>query len=140
MRSGVEGRADANLRFEKLGDWAASFGGLHGGVKLCFVRAGDRCDEIEMALGNRESFADFIKRDGGSGFQLLRGHSSAAELCGERHSETSRVCRSKKLFGVRADAILKARAERILRLLQDAAIRGNRAFAVFQSALPDCRC
>lgn len=78
--SGVEGRADADLRFEKLGDWAAGLGGFHGGVKLGFVRARNRGDEVEMALGDGETVANFIERDSGAGFQLLRCQSTRAEL------------------------------------------------------------
>src|SRR5580698_864087 len=116
MRSGVEGRADANLRFEKLGDGTASLGSFHCGVKLCFVRAGNGGDQVEMALGDGKTIADFFERYSRGGFELLRGHSSAAELRGKRHGETSCVRRGEELFRIGANAIFKPRAEGILRI------------------------
>src|ERR1700676_1131075 len=139
-RSGVEARADADLRFEELGDRTPSLGGFHGGIKLGFVTAGDGGDEVEVALGDGETVADFVERYSGGGFQFWRGHSGAAELRGKRHGETSRVGCGEELFRGCADAVFKARAERILRLFEDAAVGRDRPFAVFQPALPDCRC
>src|SRR5580658_5684172 len=121
-RLGVEGRADANLCLEKLGDWAAGFGGLHGSVKLGFVCAGNGGDQVEMALGDGKTVADFLERYRRGGFELLRANSSRAELARERHGETSRVGRGEEFFRIRADAIFKARAEGILRLFQDATV------------------
>jgi hypothetical protein len=51
-----------------------------------------------------------------------------------------RMSGGEEFFGVRADAVLEARPERILRLLQDAAVGGNIAFAVFQTSLPNRGC
>src|ERR1700722_5528865 len=92
-----------------------------------------------MAFRDGKAVTDFVECYGGGGFQLLRGHAGAAELCRESHSETSRVGRGEKFFRIRADAVFEARAERILRLFEDAAVGGDRALAFFQAALPDCR-
>src|SRR5690348_812759 len=93
-----------------------------------------------MALGDGEAVADFLQRDRGGCFQLLSGHSRAAELPGKRHRETRRVSSRDKLFRIRADAVFEARAEGILRLFENATVGGDRAFAVFKATLPDCRC
>src|SRR5580698_6520901 len=101
----VEGRADADLRFEKLGDWAAGFGGFHGGVKLGFVRARNCGDQVEVAFGDGETVANFIERNSGGRFKLLRCQSSSAELPRERHGETTRMRRSEELFRIGANAV-----------------------------------
>src|SRR5579859_3146656 len=138
--SGVETCGDADLCLEKFGNRAARFGGLDGGVEFRFIRAGNSGHEVEMALGDGESFADFVERDGRSGLQFLRGHAGAAELRGKGHRETSRMRRGEELFRISAHAVFKARAEGILGLFQDPAVGRDRALAVFQAALPDCRC
>jgi len=120
VQSGVEERADADLCFEQFGNGAAGLGGFDGGVKFGFIRAGDGGDEVEMTLRDGEAVADFVECDSRRGFELLRGHSGAAELRGQSHRKTSGVRRSEKLFRVGADAVFKARAERILRLFEDA--------------------
>src|SRR5213594_4007965 len=56
---GFEARADGDFRFEKLGNRAAGFGGLDGGVELGFIRSGNAGQELEMALGDAEAVADF---------------------------------------------------------------------------------
>jgi hypothetical protein len=48
--------------------------------------------------------------------------------------------RGKKFFRVGAHTVLETRAERILCLLQDAAIRGYGAFAGLEVTLPDGAC
>ena len=50
------------------------------------------------------------------------------------------MSRRDQLLRVRADAILKSGGKRILRLIQDAALRGKRAFALFEISLPNCGC
>src|SRR5208337_2701619 len=57
-RSGGQPRIHGDFRLEQFGDGTAGFRGFYGGVELGFVRAGNRRDEIEMALGNGETFAD----------------------------------------------------------------------------------
>src|SRR5208282_5255786 len=89
--SGVEARADGDLGLEKSGYRATGLGAFDRGVKLGLVGARNGGDEIEVALGDGETVADFLERDGGRGFEFLRGHSCAAELCGKRHGETPRV-------------------------------------------------
>src|SRR6267142_2672280 len=93
-----------------------------------------------MTLGDREAVGEFLKRNGSRRLQFLRGQSRVAELRGERHREAPGMRRSKKFFRIRTHTIFKSRAEGILRLLQDAAVGGNRALTVFQTTLPDCRC
>src|SRR5215471_7829110 len=110
---------DRDFSFEKLGDWAAGFGGFDRGVEFGFVGSGDGGGEIEMALGNGESVANFFKRDGGGGFEFLRGDACAAELRGKRHGKATSVCSGEKFLGIGADAIFKARVERVGRLFED---------------------
>ena len=109
-------------RFEKLGDRAAGFGGLDGGVELRLIRSGNAGQELEMALGDAEAVADFFEADGCGGFQLLSGQTGIAELCGERHGETTGVSGGQEFFRIGADPILKSRAKGILRLLEHATI------------------
>src|SRR5713226_604299 len=46
------------------------------------------------------------------------------------------MCSGEEFFRIRANAVFKARAERVLRLFEDAAIRRNRALPIFQTTLP----
>src|SRR5713101_5819909 len=93
-----------------------------------------------MTLGDRQAVCEFFERNGSRGLQFLRGQSRVAELRGERHREAPGMRRSEKFFRIGTHSIFKPRAERILRLLQDATVRGNRALAILQTTLPDCRC
>src|SRR5712664_3092992 len=93
-----------------------------------------------MTLGDREAVREFLERNGSRRLQFLRGQSRVAKLRGERHREAPGMRRSKKFLRIRTHTIFKSRAERILRLLQDAAVGGNRALAILQTTLPDCRC
>src|SRR5271170_2045347 len=130
--------SDADFCFEELRDGAASFGGLDGGVKFRLIRAGNVGNDVEMALGDGEAFADFFERDGAGGFEFARGKASAAELRRKRHGETARVSGGEQFFGVGADSIFETGAEGILRVLQRAAIGRDAAFTRFQVALPNC--
>src|ERR1700674_1138973 len=93
-----------------------------------------------MALGDAEAVTNLLQADGCGGFQLLRGQAGAAKLRGKRHRETPGVCRGQQLLRISTHAVLKARAKGILRLLEDAAVSGNRAFAGLQVTLPDGTC
>src|SRR6267143_2909951 len=93
-----------------------------------------------MTLGDGETVREFLERNGGRRLQFLCGQSRVAELRGERHREAPGVRRSKKFLGIGTHSIFKPRAKRVLRLLQDPAVRGNRSLAILQTTLPDCRC
>src|ERR1700719_1677207 len=93
-----------------------------------------------MTLGDGKTVAYFSEGNGRGGFQFLRGHTSAAELPGERHGKTSGVRGGQQLFGIGADSIFKTSAEGILSLLQHTAVGGQSTFAVLESAGPHCRC
>jgi hypothetical protein len=50
------------------------------------------------------------------------------ELAGERHREAAGVRGGDELFGIRPGAVFEARAERVLRVAENAAIGGDAAF------------
>src|SRR5882757_3002308 len=139
-RSGFQARVNGNFRFEELRDRAARLRGFHRGIKLGFICSGYARDQVEMALRDAEAVADLFQAYGSSGLQLLCRQTGATELRRKRHGETSGMRRGKKFFRVGAHTVLEARAERILCLLQDAAIRGYGAFAGLEIALPDGAC
>src|SRR5882762_8947790 len=139
-RSGFQTRVNGNFRFEELRHRAARLRSFHCGVKLGFIRARYARDQVEMALRDTEAVADFFQAYGRGGFQFLCGQACAAKLRRKRHGETSGVRRGKKFFRVSAHTVLETGAERILCLLQDAAIRGYSAFAGLEIALPDRAC
>src|SRR6266446_1987750 len=93
-----------------------------------------------MTSGDRKAIGEFLQRNRSRRLQFLRGQSGVTKLRGERHGETPGMRCCEKFLRVRTHTIFKSRAERILRLLQDATVRGNRALAILQTALPDCRC
>src|SRR6266404_64164 len=93
-----------------------------------------------MALGDGETVREFLERNGSRRLQFLCGQSRVAELRGKRHREAPGMRCCKKFLRIRAHSIFKSRAERVLSLLQDAAVGGNRALAILQTTLPDCRC
>src|SRR5260221_8564675 len=118
----IELGADGDFGFEKSGDRAAGFRGFHRGVKFRLVGSGNGGHQIEMALGDGKTIADFIERDGGRGFQLLRDHARSTKLRRKRHSEAARMSRGQQLFRIGADTVFEASVERIGRLLQYAAV------------------
>src|SRR5439155_5134969 len=63
-----------------------------------------------------------------------------AELRGKRQRETAPVRCGEKFFWIRANAVFKTCVERIGRLLEHAAVCGNRPLAGLQVALPNRRC
>src|SRR6266851_2345014 len=137
---GFQPGGDADFCLEEFRDRTAGFGGFHGGVELRFVRPRNTRNEVEMALSDRETVGELVERNGCSRLELACGHAGVAELRGERHRETAGVRRGEELFRIGADPILKPRAERVLRLLQHATIRRNRALPIFQTALPNRGC
>ena len=50
------------------------------------------------------------------------------------------MCRRQQFLRISADTIFKARTEGILRLIQDAALRRERTFSIFEIALPNRTC
>src|SRR5258708_32098097 len=138
--SGFETRADADFGLEQFRNRAARFRSLNRRVELGLVRARNFCDEVEVALGDCETVRELLQGNGGGRLQLLRAQSGVTKLRGERHRETPGMRRCKKFLRIGTHAIFKSRAERILRLLPDAALSGNRALAILQTTLPDCRC
>lgn len=93
-----------------------------------------------MALGDAEALANFFERNRRGGLEFLRGHACSAQLGGKSHRESTGVGGGEQFFGIGADAVFEAGAIRVLRLLEDAAVGGDRAFAVLQTALPKGRC
>src|SRR5882762_3189347 len=124
-----QARVNGNFRFEELRDRAARLRGLHCGVKLGFICPRYARDQVEMALRDAKAVPDFFQTYGSSGFQLLCGQTRATKLRRERHGETSGMRGGKEFFRVGAHTVLETCAERILRLLQDAAIGRYGAFA-----------
>src|SRR5580693_9151387 len=139
-RSGGELRVHGNFRLEQLGNRAARFRCFHGCVKLGFIRAGYMGHQVQMALGNRKSFANFFQADGASGFEFARRQSCAAKLRRKRYGEAARVCGRQKFFRICSHSIFKPRAEGILRVLERATVSGDCSLTGLQIALPNCRC
>jgi hypothetical protein len=132
--------ADADFRFEQLRDGAPGFGGLYGGVKFGLVRAGNFRDEVKMAFRDGETIPDLFERNRCRRLKLAGRHARAAQLGGKSHRKSTSVRRSEQLLGIGPNAVFKARAVGVLRLLQDAAVRRNRALPIFQTALPNRGC
>jgi len=112
----------------------------HGGIEFAFVRARDLRDEIQVAFGDGESVRQLIEGNRGRCFQPAGGHTGVAQLRGKRHRKAARVRGGQKFFRICPYAVFKARAEGVLRLLQNATIGRNGPFPVFQTALPYRRC
>jgi len=94
-----------------------------------------KCDSVTV-----KPASVFFHRDGRGRVDGSRREASLAEFRRERHRETARVRRRDEFFGIRADAVLKACAERVLRFLERAALGGDVALARFQVAGPDRGC
>jgi hypothetical protein len=131
---------DADFRFEQLRDGAASFSGLYGRFKFGFVRAGNFRDEVQMAFRDGKAIPDLFERNRRRRLKLAGRHTRAAQLGGKSHRKSTSVGGSQQLFGIGSNAVFKARAVGVLRLLQDAAVRRNRALPIFQTALPNRGC
>src|SRR5271155_2316151 len=132
---GVEGDHRAA---EELGDGASGLGVGGGGVEGFGGGAGDLGYEVEMDLGDGEAGVGLLQRDRRSGADALGGEVGGAELSAERHAEASGVRGGEQLFRVGAYAVLKARAEAVLRVLERAALGADAAFTVFESTVPNC--
>ena len=70
------------------------------------------------------------------GVQAVRRMARAAELKCRRHAEAAGMRGGDQFLGVGALAVAEARVERIRRVLQRRALRGEAAFAVLAAALP----
>src|SRR5713101_6560520 len=138
--SRLEPRRDGDRGLEKFRHRAARFGSLDCGVEFRPVRSGDARSQVEVAFRDGEAVGKLFKGNRHRGFELLRRESGIAELRGERHGKTPGVSRGEQLFGIRADAVFKTRAEGILRLLEHPALGGERSLAVLQAAVTDGRC
>src|SRR5260221_7111390 len=81
-RSGLafEGRGDADLGFQHLGDWTSGLGVLHGGVELGFVGAGDLGTKVEMDLGDGKAGVELLQSDGRGGVERRSSQAGGAEL------------------------------------------------------------
>src|SRR6266849_5877231 len=93
-----------------------------------------------MALGDGKTVRELLQRNRSRRLQFLRGQSGVTKLRGERHGETPRMRCCEKFLGIGTHTIFKPRTKRVPRLFQDATVRGNRALAILQTTLPDCRC
>src|SRR5215469_856540 len=131
--------ADADFRLEQLRDRTARLRVFHRCIELCFVRSRNLSNKVQVALCDCKSIRQFLQRNRCGGLQLACGHPRIPQLRGKRHSKASRVSRRQKFLRICPDAVFKPRTEGILRLLEHAAIRRNRALAVSQPALPHCR-
>src|SRR6185437_2111240 len=105
---------------------------------LLDVRNPRPCSEVN--LRHRRAVVGLLHRDDCSRIDLVRLDLGTGQLRRERHREATCMRRRDQLFGVRAGAVLKPRAEAVLRVLEDSALRADAAFAVLQSATPHCRC
>src|SRR5260370_2526525 len=90
-----------------------------------------------MALSDTKTVANLFERHRGGSFQLIGDHARTPELCRKRHRKTPGVRRSEQLFRVSAHTVFKSRAERILRLLQDAALCRERPSPALKISLPN---
>src|SRR5947207_14345767 len=86
---GFQPGGDADFCLEEFRDRTAGFGGFHGGVELRFVRPRNTRDEVEMALGDRETVGELVERNCSSRRELACRHAGVAELRGR--SEERRV-------------------------------------------------
>ena len=84
-----------------------------------------------MRCGDGETRVSFFQRDGRGRVNGFGRDACFAEFRGERHRKTARVRRSDEFLGIRADAILETRAERVLRFLESATLGGDETFAGF---------
>ena len=72
-----------------------------------------------------EAGVGFLKRHVGCRANTLGRHAGIAELAGEGHRKAAGVGGGDQLFGIGALPFLEAGAERILRFVENAAVRGN---------------
>src|SRR5690606_19227758 len=95
---------------------------------------------FQMHCRHGESVSFFLERDGCFGLDPLGRLSRVVELRGQGHREAAGVSGGDELFGIRALTFLEARAEGVLRICEHTALRRNRSFAVFQTAVPNGGC
>ena len=98
-----EGTGRWRLRFERggkrdlgvveLGNRAAGLGIGDSLVEGRLAGAGHFGLELQVALGDREAFANLFQADLASGFQTLGDQIRLAQLRGERHGKAARVGR-----------------------------------------------
>ncbi len=136
---GFQPGADADFCLEQFRDGAPGFGRFHCGVELALVRPGDLRDKIQVTLRDGEAVRQFLQRNRCRCFEPARSDARVAQLCGKCHGKTAGVRGREELLGIGADAVFKPRAERVLRLFQNATICRYRAFPIFQATLPNCR-
>src|SRR5262245_54598625 len=135
--SGLEAGVQRDLGVEQPRDRAAGLGVVGSRVELVLRRARDLGHQVERRLGDSEARVLLLHRDRAGDLEALRGEAGVAELARERHREAAGVRRRDQLLGVRALAALEAGAERVLGLVEDAAVGGDESLPVLETALPD---
>src|SRR5262249_10512197 len=93
--------------------------------------------EVEHDRGDAPAAAFLCDREIGLGLEPLRRLAGAAELKRQRHGEAAGMRRGDQFLRVGALAVAEERGERIRRLAQRAALRGQAATAVLARAVPD---
>src|SRR5258708_39317825 len=89
-----------------------------------------------MHGGDGKALALLFQRDVGLGLHLLGGELGFAEDQGQRHGETGGMRGPDQFLRVGARLALKAAGETVRGFLERAALGGNRALAVLETALP----
>src|SRR5207247_10486954 len=84
-----------------------------------------------------ETIGHFLYRNRGCGLDALRLEPGLAQLRGERHRETSRVCRAHEFLRISSFFILETRAKRIRSVREYAAVGGTCAAGSHEGAMPD---
>src|SRR5262249_61759612 len=81
-----------------------------------------------------------LEREARRGGELVRREAGAAERSRRRHGEAACVSGGDQLLRVGADAVLEPRRERVLRVLEHAALGRDGALALLEIAAPGGRC
>jgi len=131
---------EGNLGVEQTRNRATGLRAVRDGSEFFRVNAGNFRRHVQMRFRDGKTGVSFFQCDGRGRVDARRRETGLAEFRRERHRETARVRCRDEFFGICADAVLEARAERVLRLLERAALGGDFAFAGFQVARPDGGC
>src|SRR5258708_845837 len=129
-------RVQRDLGIQQFRYRAPGLGHARQLLEFRLVRARNFRAQGEVHGGDGKTLALLFQRDVGLGLHLLGGELGFAEDQGQRHGETGGMRGPDQFLRVGARLALKTAGEAVRVFLERAALGGNRALAVLDTALP----
>jgi hypothetical protein len=127
-------------RLQQPRDRAAFLCLLRQLIELLFLDVGHPRPRRQVDLRHRRPIVGLLHRHHSRRLNRLRRMLNARQLPAKRHRKAPRMGRRDQLLRIGSHAILKPRAEAILRLVERPTLRADRSMTILQPAMPNCRC